>query len=251
MSNNKSDVIGKTQRNWDYSRTMSQEHIDEIIKVCTDAPVKSNMGAYKVIVSTDRKFNNALYNFAYDSWDEIDPWDKKRNGQVDAPLLIIYLMLDSDEFHTFSEESKNKLNLDTNIKSGKVDAVHDDITLSAGISAGATALAAANLGYKTGYCGCIDINGFINKIKNEYDNNSEIYKFLTEYKLIRILSLGIGYPNANYQRNIVVINDYDKKYDNPKEMEEHYNKKENKLEMPVSLAEVKYGKKINNTLILK
>ena len=59
-----SKVIGKTQRNWDYTVPIPQEHIDHLINVSSNAPMKQGYQSYRLFVSTRLEFNQLIYKLS-------------------------------------------------------------------------------------------------------------------------------------------------------------------------------------------
>ena len=198
MSIEASKVIGQTQRNWDQDYVIPDNELQHLLEVCLNSPVKQSRNAYSVLISTNKKFNDVVYDSAHDGTgvrffgkqiEEMNQShkDKLRNGQVTAPVLIMF------NIHRL-EESDNKKDIN----------YPPDFYFSAGVSAGATALEAAQLGYKTGFCSCIDAREFLELLKDKYTDNEELINFWTKYKINDILCLGIGKEDPNFGRNDVV-----------------------------------------------
>ena len=86
-----------------------------------------------------------------------------------------------------------------------------NVNLSVGISSGAVVLAANQMGMRTGFCCCYDKDLLVEYFSSiGYKLNSNI-----------ITMLGIGYPNKNFNSNVVL------KDNNNEELRtiEQYNKK--------------------------
>jgi nitroreductase len=170
--------VERCQRNWKYT-DIPQEHIDEIVNVCTTMPTKNNLAYYNLYVSTDLEFNNAVYNIS------INPSDNgtiDRNSQVNAPLLLIWTSNKSVTDPLFQQVNYPRI-------------IDRDIAMSVGISSGAAGLAAANLGYKTGFCKCFVHESLIKLMFDKFNKIDD-----------PVLMLGIGMPNLNYKRTEVVKN---------------------------------------------
>ena len=74
--------------------------------------------------------------------------------------------------------------------------MHDvNVNLSAGISAGAVALAANQMGMRTGFCACYDKDAVAHYLASIGHN-------LDGAKIC--VMLGIGYPNTEYASNVIV-----------------------------------------------
>jgi hypothetical protein len=155
------------QRNWDYDYTIPQDHIDTIVTTAITMPTKQNLEFYSLVVSTDRDFN---YNFYLRTFkDEIGFPNQGRNAQTNAPLLLLWF--------------KNQ-----EIQGGS--------GINIGVSAGATALVANMLGYKTGFCCCME------------DKISSMLKKKGIYTKRITLALGVGMPDSTMpDRNFVKFPD--------------------------------------------
>ena len=173
-----SSIAEQCQRNWNQNKKVSDEHINEIIQVATNMPTKQNREYYQLVVSTDLELNRQLYSVAID---DSNPGFKKpfhRNGQVLAPLLLLW-------FSTKPIEDK----------------FNDDFTeqfqISIGISSGAAALHATSLGYKTGFCCCM-------KWKTARQLLKAKGVYLSSQLVGHGLALGIGFPSTDHRGDVVV-----------------------------------------------
>ena len=119
---------------------------------------------------TDRRYIEKLYRFCYDPDDEIS---FNKNTQVLGNLLLVWY--------------------------DGPDSKYDDGTVNdvnVGVSAGGAALAAVELGYKTGFCKCF--------VSEKISTVLKPYIGLTRKKELRRirLMLGIGVPEANLESNV-------------------------------------------------
>lgn len=168
------------QRNWDFSKPVISDHINMIVDAATNMPTKQNRPYYRLVCSTNLEFNRFCYdNATYDK----DPSFKNnkfhRNGQVNAPLLLMW---------TPDDEEKCLNPYD--------DDYVDNFHLATGISSGAAAFAAGYLGYSTGFCICVNWpNVYANLVERGYPTPGYGAGLL----------LGIGHPDDNYKYNDVVI----------------------------------------------
>ena len=165
--------IEPCQRNWDENFVIPEEHIQYILDVCTTVPTKQNMNVYSLVAITDRQtmfniFKKAAYN--------PDDYNRTfmRNSQINANALLVWC--------DGTEEPEDERDRD----------------LAIGISSGSAALAAAELGYSTGFCKCF-VPEKITKVlrKQNIKTNNNTY-----------LMLGIGKPNNEYNRRIPLVNGY-------------------------------------------
>jgi len=156
-------IVEPCQRNWDKSFSLSTEHIEYIVQTATTMPTKKNLNSYNLFCITKKEIIRGIYEKAYD----INEGNMMLNQpQIDANLLLIW---------TYSDSKENDYDRNTNI----------------GISAGAASLAAAELGYKTGFCKCFA--------------HDEVKKLLdTIYDIA--LALGIGKPDHRFDRTVIVQN---------------------------------------------
>lgn len=176
------------QRNW-ADISVDDHVVDELIGVATNMPTKQNEEFYGLLVSTDPKFNHTTYLHSYStSHEHIDkiPFEKRHltnhNTQLRAPLQFHYLI-----------EYGKKFQYNTLERNGFI---------SIGISAGAVALAANQLGLKTGFCCCLDGVPLMEIINKEFN---------TAYNAI-LLSVGIGYPNKSLAHNVGIRPDTNRKF---------------------------------------
>ena len=190
-----SSTAERCQRNWDHSTPVTSEDVETLTKVATTMPTKQNVDYFELLVSTNSKFNKMCYDIAVNPGDPYyDEGDNKlRNAQVNAPMLMIWVPI-----------YNNPLIDDRAYPTGDYEDEYRDVAI--GISSGATALAAAQLGYKTGFCGCMDWPKLKDLIKEHF----------TDPELLRVvdklgdknngLCLGIGHSNSNFKRTEVVKN---------------------------------------------
>lgn len=167
------------QRNWDADYNIPDTDLDALIKVATTMPTKQNRDYYKLIVSTDKEFNEMAYNFAIEP---NNPYTFKRNSQVNANALFIYIQ---------------NLNFET-LSHPYIDNHDNNTTLSIGISSGGLAFAATQLDYRVGFCQCYLQDNIKKELlkKNINVGDNEHIKLL----------VGVGKPMSNYNWNQVVVN---------------------------------------------
>ena len=194
-------VAQRCQRNWDYSTPVTSEDVETFTKVATTMPTKHNVDYFELLVSTNAKFNQMCYDIAVNP---DDPYfaegdNKLRNAQVNAPMLIIWVPNYNNPL--MDDRAVNTTDDDGNL-TGDYEECNRDI--ATGISSGATALAAAQLGYQTGFCACMDWPKLKDLVKKDF----------TDPELLRVvdklgdknngLCLGIGHSNSNFKRTEVV-----------------------------------------------
>jgi len=172
MSNIKqlAEDIVVCQRNWDENFSMPKEHIDYIMDCCTTVPTKQQEEIYSIVAITNRKVINKLFTHTYDKLEKTKT--KNKNSQVLANLLLLYIP-------------------------GSINKSSFSYGIGVGMSANAAALAGAELGYKTGFCKCLDTPGIkqvIEKFSNVKINVDSM-----------MLMLGIGKPDDNFDPRDVVV----------------------------------------------
>jgi nitroreductase len=159
-----------TAKWWD-SKPVEQEKIDAVLEAAYLAPSKQGVYRYEILVVTDsdsgKKFKQWLY--------EENTWcfegaltkegadDKRFNGQILAPVLLLYLS---------KREDNNKLE-DLNLRN-QVDTI---------VSATTAMCAAAELGLSTGF--------------NTTFNSDAIIKYLNRSDVICTIMIGFGYATAD------------------------------------------------------
>lgn len=173
-----SKIAQGCQRNWLEDRKMPEKDIDYIIEACTTMPTKQNKNTYSLCAITDRKLIDKLFQHSYDP----DDYDRtyRKNTQVRGNLLLVWY--DGPE----SIQADDPKTVDINL----------------GISAGGAALAAVELGYKTGFCRCF-VNDKVAETLLPYIGK------LKDGKRIKLM-LGIGYGVPQLERNIMLIDGEEK-----------------------------------------
>ena len=166
-------IAERCQRNFDFSKPVPNKSVKYILNVATSMPTKQQQEFYNITVIEEERLAREFYTTCTipdECYYEGDEW---RNSQTYAPLVLLYAT--SDKYERY--EPKN------------------DIYMSMGISASAASLAAVNLGYKTGFCKCIDselAEQFVQKHFYKRVNNPT-------------LALGIGLPLEGYDRSDGVV----------------------------------------------
>ncbi len=199
-----SENANHCQRNWDRNTRISKDVRDSLINIATNLPTKQNQAYYHLLVSDNPAYNKKIYECTIDK--KNIEGTQHRNSQVDSPLLFLYLQNNykKNNFNYFGTEKKDDISVQKSIHNFNVN-------LSVGISSGAVVLAANQMGMRTGFCCCYDKDLLVEYFSSiGYKLNSNI-----------ITMLGIGYPNKNFNSNVVL------KDNNNEELRtiEQYNKK--------------------------
>ena len=171
------ETVQRCQRNYDLTEAIPREHQDYIIHCATQMPTRQQRIHYNITVVDDVALTREVYaRYAYDK-DDRD--HDLRNGQTYAPLLLIF-------------GTDSKMHSDP-----KYSYRQYDIPMSIGLSAGAAAMAAVELGYVTGFCKCFDEPQLEQWIESTYGRQCRDPR----------LMLGIGRSNDRFDRTECVIDD--------------------------------------------
>tara|TARA_B100000085_G_scaffold120938_1_gene110218 strand:- start:181 stop:1380 length:1200 start_codon:yes stop_codon:yes gene_type:complete len=182
-----SDVVSRCQRNWK-DEPVPKSDIDIIVNTAMNMPTKQNVLMYELFVFTGRDEIDFLYDISTPPGVNTD--QKWRNAQIRAPLVLAWFIakdvrdtvhseIPEDEVYSFSTTS------------------HEARNLNVGISCGAAALTAGQLGYHTGFNCCFQLDKL---------------EVLAQHKRPGIgsfvLSLGVGKPVDGVPRNHIFANDH-------------------------------------------
>lgn len=171
-------IAERCQRNWDFENPPTEEHINTIIEAARNMPTKQNNPYYRIIASTDYDFNKQVYDVAIDPNNKDFNRPVHRNTQVLAPLLLLFVPSAKNIPNRFFDDES--INFHTAI----------------GIASGVAAHTAASLGYKTGFCCCLDYGPFLNLLRTTFDIDMRDNGVG--------LALGIGHALEGYNRWDVV-----------------------------------------------
>ena len=165
------------QRNWDLSKTIPEGDIETLKIAATQCPSKQNYLFYKLNFITNRAIIKNIYENTDGFTMQTDlnkPYSKENshsytNSQTLANLLIVIEYVKPSEGHRYRDKQ-----FECDWKKDADQAV--------GIAGGYLNLTAAILGYKTGFCACLNND----KIKDILNTSNDI-----------ALMLGVGYPDQN------------------------------------------------------
>jgi nitroreductase len=184
-----------TQRNWDLTRSISQEDMDLLIHAATQCPSKQNIAYYKTHFITNRELIEKIHaKTEFKSRSAKHPI--MTNTQVLANLLIVFEKVDF--IPTLATDIPRSNETDAIIAGTQteedMECLRRDAEMAVGIAAGYLNLTASMLGLRTGCCACFDPPGV-----------QEILGMENE----PILLMGIGYKNAKIGRRIHhLMNDF-------------------------------------------
>lgn len=183
-----------THRNRDLDKTLTQEQIEYFCNLAVQTPRKQSNKYFDVYGITNQQLIKKIYEYsAVPDPEEGSEYPQPYNSQIFAPLLILWIQCDL-EVGRLSERY-----LENMIKE-QVDDVTVDTHQSVGISAGVVAYESNRLGFKTGFCRCIDELS----VRKELSNYG--FDLLSGDNNKLLLSLSIGYPKFTDPRQHQIFN---------------------------------------------
>jgi len=199
------EVTQRAQRNYDLSKTIPQKDIDTLIHAASNGPSKQNETHFNLRVYTDptiiKKIHEATKLYAMFSWDNVDEVfnDKDGNFNTKEEYTVTNSQIYANAVFIWCDDTAN-LRGGTHILGARKEAsfiskqtLFEQKSFSVGISSGQLTMAAALLGYKTGYCSAFERNL---KRTTPDKHLQTIINSETEPRII----VGIGYPNEGVNR---------------------------------------------------
>jgi len=184
-------------RNFDLDAEIPQEHLDVMIYAATQAPAKQNYSYFNLKVVTNPDIIEKIHENTIGATvkHKDDPKDRfvTTNSQTLANVVFVY---ESKRFDQMSEDfiddqgiQEHDLEWQFNQKGSGLEkdlaGFKIDRDRHLGISSGQLVLAANQLGYRTGYCACFDID----QIKDVLNLEGE-----------DLMLVGIGVPHPDKTR---------------------------------------------------
>ena len=166
-------TVERCQRNFDHTKRIPNRHVKYILNCATSMPTKQQQNFYNITVVEEEPLAREFYTTCTTPDENYHEGDEWRNSQTYAPLVLIY--------STYKKYDGYE--------------PYNDIAMSIGLSSGAAALAAANLGYKTGFCKCI----------HEHLTNDFIWDHFRKTVWDPSLAVGIGHPLEGFDRTEGVL----------------------------------------------
>ena len=170
------DLIEQTQhcqRNWDLDKSLDQETIDWLFDVGYNMPTKQNLSSVQIVAFTDRTIIEHLTKSAVNKgWSQ----PRTKNPQMLAPVVFAF----------FEKNDKDERKRSQQKRMG-----NNTTMIEIGLAAGAMALAANNIGLRTGFCKCFY------PLESGLDKKNKVARALRNYKIKGTdigLALGVGYP---------------------------------------------------------
>ena len=172
-------TLHQTQRNWDWTRLPTLEHVQQLNTLLENFPTKLNFDLYNcLVVYNQPDVNSAL--FEYNAYNNMINSSSINNGQLFAPLLFVF-------------NSKDLMDNPDTIE-------QDDALVSMGAVVGALATTAHNLGYHTGFCSCLNVK----RIVANSDCSTVIEFFSQPNSTNLAVAVGIGHAQSHLNRGTVV-----------------------------------------------
>jgi len=168
------------QRNWDLSKQVKQEDIETMKVAVSKCPSKQNRIFYKVLYTQDRNIIEKIHELTDGFTIDFEDNSTTTNPQVLANILFIFVR-DKEKIYT-TVRTNEEWNDGIVLGQGRT---YQDEDRSIGVASGYLAITANILGYRTGYCQCLDNN----KIKELLKIDKEI-----------LLLMGVGYENTKKSR---------------------------------------------------
>lgn len=177
------------QRNFDDTPVKPDDV--ELFKTLIElAPRKQGVVWHKTLFIENRELIHDMYMSSRDHG-----YHSPHNAQMSAPLLVIALPYSEYKSQHYEETVATNFNNENREKTS-YRFISEDMHTSVGIHMGMLALAANQLGYRTGFCTCFDDNFrsiLYRLLKEEYD------KELIDDRVVT--ALGIGYPIETIPHN--------------------------------------------------
>ena len=199
------EVTQRAQRNYNLTKTIPQKDIDTLIHAASNGPSKQNETHFNLRVYTDptiiKKIHEATKMYTMFSDDNVDEVFNDRDGQYHYKdeYSVTNSQIYANAVFIWCDDQDN-LRGGTHILGAREDAafiskqtLFEQKSFSVGISAGQLSMAAALLGYKTGYCSAFERNV---KRTTPDKHLQTIINAETEPRLL----VGIGYPNEGVDR---------------------------------------------------
>ncbi len=142
-------IARQCQRNWN-SQTVDPNDVEFFKQTLIQIPKKQGrVFHYTVFVENQDIINNIYFNAREESV------KIPHNGQMSAPLLVLFIPYDTGILPEHEEEVSENYNSDNDDQATYVYCAND-IQVSIGIHSGMLALIANQLGYRTGFCSCFN-----------------------------------------------------------------------------------------------
>ena len=156
------DVCKKAQRNYDLNKRLPRKDLETLIYVATNSPSKQNETHFNLRVYTDPARIQAIYdrtkNFTFSTNTRTEEIFTTTGVQKDQKYSVTNSQIKANAVFVYCDDTRN-IRGGTHLTALRPDAgpiaketLFEQKAMSIGISSGQLVMAAALLGYKTGYC---------------------------------------------------------------------------------------------------
>jgi nitroreductase len=189
------DTIRRCQRNWDYSKSIPDEHVDHWVYIAQNSPSKQDESYFNLYVITNKEKIDLLSNYTWGHTMEIAPGNftgVTRNTQMAANAYFLFTF----KLPPTNREIKPDGRLYNQIGAEAEERKRNGY-VAIGIAAGLVAQSAADLGYKTGF------NTNHNSHARGGPGQAKVWHETLGIGFAEtiIVGLGIGYPEEGRARN--------------------------------------------------
>lgn len=187
--------VKRCQRNWDYSKSIPEEHIEHWIQVALNSPSKHYEGFFDLYVFTDRQELEELTEHTWGHTINVDPKINTKETRVEVPAILRNPQVNANCYFLFVRKVPDttvRYNRDgtERDKDSKNSAINGWI--ATGMASALVAYSANELGYKTGFCKNHEHPNYPRWLENklELPDDHQI-----------AFGLGIGYPQEGKSWN--------------------------------------------------
>ena len=180
----------RCQRNWDYTKTISEGLVNELVWIAQNAPSKQHEAYYDMYYTTDRAIILDLYQSTWGHTQTRNPPSNARNSQMNANMYMVFVCKQPPTVqNTDNDGSPSKKDSPARWENGIV---------SIGIALGLVMSHAARNGLVTG---CNKSHSTGPDADYYWEKRLGIYDDVVKHKTKKILyGVGIGYPQDGKHR---------------------------------------------------
>lgn len=178
----------KCQRNWNYSREISESIIDYLLWIAQNSPSKQYEAYYDVYWSADRDIIQKMSRYTWGCTHSKNPPSTWRNSQANANMYMLFVAKEP--------ETQENCHADGTLKENSSSARWENAYVSIGIAMGLVLHAAHRMGLVTG---CNKSHGDINGDKF-WEKTLGIEEDVKAGRKKIAYGIGIGYPQEDRPR---------------------------------------------------
>lgn len=180
----------RCQRNWDYSKKIPNNIVNELVWIAQNAPSKQHEAYYDMYYTTDRTVIEELYQSTWGHTQTQNPPSNARNSQMNANMYMVFVCKQPPTMkNTDNDGSPSKKDSPARWENGIV---------SIGIALGLVMSHAARRGLVTG---CNKSHSTGPDCDFYWERRIGIYDDVVVHKTKKILyGVGIGYPQLGKNR---------------------------------------------------